>query len=231
MERVLLSAALVVGAAHVLDESLWHRSAGVMWNRHLPGVIAVTGVVALLLLVTHRLAPLARAAIAAVVGTLVLANGSNHVAHVWLSARVEKADITGILAAVAGVLLVGVAVRATFVAWRHGATAAGVVRRWMRLGGVALAVATTGLLVLMPVVVGIVQTHSVRPPVGEPPGTGYRSVSFDAADGLHLRGWYRASTNGAAVVLVSSSRGDRTAVAGHARLLADHGYEIGRAHV
>ena len=206
VERVLLSVALVVGAAHVLDESLWHRSTGVAWNRHLPGVMAVTGVVAVLLLVMHRLGPPARAAVAGVAGTLVLANGSSHVVHVWLSARVEQADITGILAAVAGVLLLGVAVRATFVAWRHRSTAAGAVRLWVRLGGVALTVAAIVLLALVPVVIGIVQTHSVRQPIGGPPGKGYRSVHFDAADGLHLEGWYRASTNGAGVVLVSAPR-------------------------
>jgi fermentation-respiration switch protein FrsA (DUF1100 family) len=81
------------------------------------------------------------------------------------------------------------------------------------------------LLVVLPVAVGIGQTHKFREPVGAPP-TGFREVNFESTDGLVLAGWYAPSDNGAAVVVVSSAGGDRTRTAEHAELLASHGYGV-----
>jgi dienelactone hydrolase len=80
--------------------------------------------------------------------------------------------------------------------------------------------------VVAPVAIAIGQTHMFRHPIGQPPDESYAEVSFAASDGLRLSGWYRPSSNGAAVVIVASARGDRTGSVQHARLLAAHGYGV-----
>jgi fermentation-respiration switch protein FrsA (DUF1100 family) len=51
-------------------------------------------------------------------------------------------------------------------------------------------------------------------------------VRFRASDGLALAGWYRASRNGAAVLVVHGGGGDRTGAVAHAEMLARHGYGV-----
>jgi hypothetical protein len=54
----------------------------------------------------------------------------------------------------------------------------------------------------------------------------HRDVSFPAADGVRLSGWYVPGTNGAAIVLVHGGGGDRAGTVRHARLLAAAGYGV-----
>ena len=54
----------------------------------------------------------------------------------------------------------------------------------------------------------------------------HRDVTFPAADGVRLSGWYVPGTNGAAIVLVHGGGGDRTGTIRHARLLASSGYGV-----
>ncbi len=57
-------------------------------------------------------------------------------------------------------------------------------------------------------------------------GAPKRSVTLTTADGLRLRGWYVPSRNGAAVALLHGTSSNRLGVAGHARLLARHGFGV-----
>ena len=82
------------------------------------------------------------------------------------------------------------------------------------------------VFVLGPIGLGIVETHKWREPIGAPPSAAYRDVSFKAADGLRISGWYRPSRNGAAVLILHGGGGDRTGSVAHARLLARHGYGV-----
>ena len=68
--------------------------------------------------------------------------------------------------------------------------------------------------------------HKWREPVGEPPSAAYRDVAFEASDGLDLRGWYRPSRNGAAVLVVHGGSSDRKGSVAHAEMLARHGYGV-----
>lgn len=52
-----------------------------------------------------------------------------------------------------------------------------------------------------------------------------REVAFEATTGT-VKGWYSRSTNGAAIVLVHGSGGDRRNVLGEAALLASEGYGV-----
>ena len=77
-----------------------------------------------------------------------------------------------------------------------------------------------------PVGFALVQTHTFRDSIGEPPSAAYEPVTFPASDGLELSGWYRPSENGAAVILVHGGGSDRTGAQAHAELLARHGYGV-----
>ena len=81
-------------------------------------------------------------------------------------------------------------------------------------------------VVLYPVAVAITVTHKHREPIGRPPSSAYQPVTFAASDGLELSGWYAASKNGAAVIVVHGGGGDRTGARAHAELLARHGYGV-----
>src|SRR3954447_1073817 len=57
-------------------------------------------------------------------------------------------------------------------------------------------------------------------------GAPKQPVTLTTANGLRLRGWYVPSRNGAAVALIHGTGSNRLGVAGHARLLARHGYGV-----
>jgi pimeloyl-ACP methyl ester carboxylesterase len=51
-------------------------------------------------------------------------------------------------------------------------------------------------------------------------------VTFDAEDGLRLRGWFHPSHNGATVLVVHGGNDDRTGALAHARLLERRGFGV-----
>jgi pimeloyl-ACP methyl ester carboxylesterase len=57
-------------------------------------------------------------------------------------------------------------------------------------------------------------------------GAAKQPVTLTTASGLHLRGWYVPSRNGAAVALLHGTGSNRLGVAEHARLLARHGFGV-----
>jgi pimeloyl-ACP methyl ester carboxylesterase len=96
-------------------------------------------------------------------------------------------------------------------------------------------------LVRIPVAVGLlvpvllaVYTVSIPLMVVDPPRArvsaeqpaGSSSVSFPAADGVALQGWFRPGTNGAGVVVVPGSGSSRSGAIDQARVLADAGYGV-----
>lgn len=222
-EDLIFVAAMAVGLVHAVDDALVHRQPGVPVTQHLAGLVAVTVGALIAVWVFGRLRPGLRSGLAVFSGSVVLANGALHVVHA-AGVRLEHSDLTGIFAAVAGLVLVGLGVA---IPVRHRNEVPGSrVRRWGRRAVAVVAGAAVIQLVLVPTVVGLVQTHKFREAIGTPPGAAYQSVSFRATDGLQLSGWYHPSTNGAAVVIVSSARGDRSKSVTHAELLAGHGYAV-----
>ena len=127
-------------------------------------------------------------------------------------------DVTGVLAALAGIVLLGLAAA---IPWRHRGEGSWRGRTVAVAGGVLAC-----LFVIGPVALGIVATHKWREPVGDPPSAAYRDVTFEATDGLDLAGWYRPSENGAAVLVVHGGSSDRKGSVAHAELLARHGYGV-----
>lgn len=220
---LVFSGATALALLHAVDDAFLNRQPGVGAGEHaLAVLIALTigfaGVIAFPLL-----RPGLRAGLALVFGILAVVNGALHIAHIAVEGPAES-DLTGGLAALAGLVLIGLGLS---IPWRHrGEGAATRRRRW----GYRLVAVLGGTIVvyafLYPVGFALVQTHAFREPIGAPPSAAYKPVIFAVSDGLELSGWYRASRNGAAVILVHGGGGDRTGSRAHAELLARHGYGV-----
>ena len=161
------------------------------------------------------LRPGLRAGLALTFGSLAVVNGFQHLNHISVDGP-SQSDLTGVLAAAAGLVLVGLAAS---VPWRHRGTGS-----WRSRAVAVVALPVTAIAILGPIGMAQFDAHKWREPVGSPPSAAYEPVAFEASDGLELKGWYRPSSNGAAVIVVHGGGGDRTGAVRHAQMLARHGY-------
>ena len=114
-QAVVFTSATALALVHALDDAFVHRGAGLGLGQHaLAGLIAVAATVAAIA-AFPRVRPGVRAALAFSFGALALVNGMLHVAHIGEHSA-GAGDVTGALAAVAGVVLVGLAAA---IPWRH----------------------------------------------------------------------------------------------------------------
>ena len=182
-----------------------HRQPGLDLSQH--AVAALISVVAAVAAVWAfpRMGASLRAATAFTFGVLASVNGAMHVQHIRVDG-VARSDLTGVLALAAGLVLAGLAV---FILWHRR-------RWWQRLLAVPV-VMLCSFLVLGPIAMGVIEVHKWREPIGAKPAPDYQEVSFRSSDGLKLTGWYRPSSNGAAVLLVHGGNGDRQGPVRHAR--------------
>jgi uncharacterized protein len=129
------------------------------------------------------------------------------------------AELTGILATAAGVVLVGQA---------FAIALAG--RRLMTKLAVAIPVCLVILQWLIgPALTVGLATHSPHPAIASARTlgvSGAHDVSFAARDGTRLSGWYAPGTTGAAVLLLHGSHGTRADMVAHLRMLAAAGYGV-----
>ena len=215
--RFATAAALV----HALDDAFFNRQPGVPLDQQaLAGAVALaTGVGAAA--VWPRLRPGFRAAIAIVFGVLALVNGTQHVIQIGEQCAANS-DFTGVVAVAAGAVLVLLGLATPFLHRGAGARTRG--RRWAYRVVAILGGAVLLYVFLVPVSGAIVQTHKYREAIPDVPPRGFDPVRFRSSDGLELSGWYRPSTNRAAVIIVHGGGGDRTGGLRHAQLLARHGY-------
>jgi len=221
--HLVFGSATAVGLLHAVDDAVLHRQPGVPVEQHLPALVAVTVVAIAGVVLFARLRTGLRAATALLFGGVTLTNGAMHTIHVVVN-ELSGSDLTGLLATAAGVVLVVMSALLPFLhrGERHSSTA----RRWAVRGFAVAGTVGLVMLVLMPIGVAIGQTHLFRAPIEDPPDDGYEVVTFPSEDGLDLAGWYAPSRNGAAVVVVNSSGGDRLGSVDHAELLARHGYGV-----
>jgi dienelactone hydrolase len=222
-ETRVFAAAVLIGLLHAVDDAVLNRQPGVPADQHLPALAAVTLAGVLAAAMFGRLRPGLRSALALTAGALTITNGAMHVIHV-ATVEVSGSDITGVLAAVSGLVLLGLGIAIPIVHRGEGAT--GTVRRWVNRGIALVALAVVSQFVVVPVMVGLVQTHMYRKEVAEPPSPDFQAVTFESTDELTLSGWYRPSQNRAAVVIVNSAGGIRNGSIAHAELLAEHGYGV-----
>jgi hypothetical protein len=103
--------------------------------------------------------------------------------------------------------------------------------RWYKLRTVILVLAE-GLLVIYVAIPAFGAYHATHPArvalAGSPAnfGLAYEDVAMPAADGVILRGWYVPSRNGAAIIAVHGSDGNRLQLLWHAQALAEGGYRV-----
>src|SRR3954468_5081568 len=217
-EVLVFAVAAALALAHALDDAFL---AG-LGTHTLAGVVALAATVAAVV-AFPSLRPGVRAAIAFSFGGLALANGGRHLHHI-LHLGATANDVTGAAAAAAGLVLVGLA---AWIPFRHRGEGAGSARRrWLVRGPVVPAGVVYVVMVLGPIGLGIVDIHSLHRGVGEPPSAAYKTVSFTTSDGLRLEGWYRPSTNGATVLMLSGGGGNRRSTLRHAEMLVRRGYGV-----
>ena len=210
--RRVFTIAVAVALVHALDDAFVHRGPGLGLGQHaLAGLIALAAGIGAIV-AFPRLRPGLQAGLALWFGVLAVVNGAMHIGNF------DAADVTGALAFVAGVVLIGLAVA---IPWR--ARGAG---SWRSRAVAVPAGLLASVIVIGPMAMGIGATHKWREPVGEPPSAAYQDVRFEASDGLELAGWYRPSQNGAAVVVVHGGSSDRKGSRNHASMLARHGYGV-----
>jgi uncharacterized protein len=222
-EAVAFRGATAIALLHALDDAFFNRQPGVDLDQHAlaaaislaAGMGAIVGF--------PRLRPGFRATISLVFGIFAIVNGALHVGHISVDGAAAS-DYTGVLALAAGVVLVVLGLATPFLHRGEGVATRG--RRW----AYRVVALVAGLVIVYafvyPVSVAIVVTHKFREPIGDPPSAAYEPVNFRASDGLELSGWYRPSSNRAAVVIVHGGGGDRTGAVRHAELLARHGYGV-----
>jgi dienelactone hydrolase len=80
--------------------------------------------------------------------------------------------------------------------------------------------------VLLPVTGATYGTHPPRTPLSAPMPARSERVSFETSDGVQLVGWYTPSANGAAIVVMPGSGGDKGSTIDHAAVLDSHGYGV-----
>ena len=129
------------------------------------------------------LRPGLRAALAFAFGGLALVNGALHVSHIATDGA-GGSDVTGVLAALAGVVLVGLAAA---IPWRHRGERATRGRRWTTACSPCRPRSSASCSCSARSRSAIVETHKWREPVGAPPSAAYAEISFEASDGLSSR--------------------------------------------
>jgi fermentation-respiration switch protein FrsA (DUF1100 family) len=210
--RQIFTAATAVAVLHGLDDAFLHRGPGVGLGQHaLAGALTLAGGVAAIALFPRMRAGL-QALVAFYFGALALINGAMHIPHV-----ADAHDVTGVLAAAAGVVLIGLSGAIT---WRHRRQ-----RHWAyRVAFVPVATLVI-FYTVVPIGIGITETHEFGGKIGPAPA-GYREVAFRASDDVKLSGWYRPTRNGATVLVLHGGGGNRTGAYAHARMLVRHGYGV-----
>ena len=218
-ERRLAVAAIGLVGLHVADDNFLQPEPGMSPVDHLPGGLALLGLVALGAWAYPRVRAGARAAIALLAGFLGVLAATEAVYYTDADAP-SGDDFTGFLSLVAGFVLLGIGV-ATL--WRTRRSGDSRRRRYTRRGiATAGAVLLSGF-VLFPTSIAYVVTHTARAVVPEPNlGATPEDVSFTTRDGLRLEGWFVPSQNGATVIAFPGRSGPQK----HARMLVAHGYGV-----
>ena len=218
-ERALVAGALAVVALHIVDDNFLQTEPGMSAGDHLLSGFAPLAVIVAAAACYGRLRPGARAALALVFGVLGIVTGAE-AAYYASNGGMSGDDYTGILSIPAGLLLLGIG---TATLWKSRRTDDSRRWRYVRRLLLSVAAAVVALLVLLPLALAYVVTHTARAEVPTAAlGTAYEDVEFTTSDGLRLKGWYIPSKNRAAVIAFPGRSGPQK----QARMLARHGYGV-----
>ena len=218
LETTLAVTGLVVIAVHVLDDSFFQPQPGTSARDHLVSGLVPAAALLSFAVLYPRLRPGLRASLAALFGLFGVASGTEAV-HYLDAGRFSGDDYTGLVAILAGLLLLGLAAVTLWRSRRGGSLP----RRWGRRALLAVGALVVTYVIVLPFLAAYVLTHSARAFVpADRVGAAHENVSFETADGLRLRGWYVPSKNGAAVIAFPGRKGTQDP----ARILARHGYGV-----
>jgi dienelactone hydrolase len=180
-------------------------------------VVVVVVLTLLVLAAGARVGDRGRGRLAIAVGVLGVATGLGFTPFVGQDpASVPAVAGTALLAAG-----VGLAVAGTVLVVRG--------RRMIRKVATCFGALVLAVVVAFVVGVPVAATNVPRPAVGATPDTRelvYADVSLTTDDGVRLAGWYVASTNRAAVVLLHGAGSTRSDVLDQAAVLARHGFGV-----
>jgi pimeloyl-ACP methyl ester carboxylesterase len=214
-EERVFAAALAVIALYSASLAL-RSSAGAVVDLLLAGG-AVALSAALFVLFLHR-GRVVRTVLAAALGLAASSVGlALHLPRLVFG-RADAGDVIGVLVAVAGLVLLGLALRVALRAHRRRVQLLAIPVCLVLLQWVVVPVMNAGLVVNVP--------RQEIPSVGSLGVRGVREVTFAARDGVRLSAWYAPGRRGAAVILVHGSHGTREDTADHMRSLARAGYAV-----
>jgi uncharacterized protein len=212
--------AMAAAALWVLDDAFWHREPGTSVTDHIARGLVPTALALLLVVAYPRLRAGARAAAALVAGSLMIVGGVVDGARHVAVDRLAGDDVTAIIAAIAGTVLVAMGAA---VLWRSRRLDERPLRRYSRRALIAVVAALGGVFAVMPVAFAIVANHKARTTAADVElGRPYVDVSLRTSDGLRIAGWYVPSRNGAAVIAFPGREGPVR----HAQMLVRHGYGV-----
>jgi hypothetical protein len=213
-------AALVVIALAVADDAFIHPEPGVAAGDHLASGLVPLAAAGLLIVIAPRLCAQVRGWTAVFVGALAIVGGvTDGVRHIAVD-RIAGDDVTAVLAALAGTVLVVLGIATV---WRTRRTSGSRRRRLARRAAGGVAVLALAALVALPTGIAIFATHKARSPVEAVDlGRPYRQVKLITSDGLRLHAWYVPSRNRAAIIAFPG----RSQPVPHARMLVRHGYGV-----
>ena len=218
-ERSLALASIGLVGLHVADDNFLQPEPGMSAVDHLPGGLALLALVAAGAWAYTRVRAGARATIALLVGFLGVLAATEAVYYTAVDAP-SGDDFTGFLSLLAGFVLLGVGVTTLWRARRGGDSRR---RRYTRRGLAALGTVVLVAVLLFPLALTYVVTHTARAVVPTPNlGAGHEDVSFTTSDGLRLEGWFIPSRNGATVIAVPGRSGPQA----QTRMLVEHGYGV-----
>ncbi len=205
---------------HVADDNFLHPNPGVSPADHL-----VSGLVPLAALLAAaasypRVRAGTRAVLAFAVGLTGILVGAVEAGYYTFSGGPSGDDFTGWAAAVAGLILLGLG---AITLWRSRRTGGSRTRRYVRRAAKGVAALLFLGELVGPFATMYVTTHVSRADVPAPDlGADHEDVTLTTSDGLHLKGWYVPSRNGAAVIAFPGRKGPQA----HTRMLVRHGYGV-----
>ena len=220
LETKLAAAGLFAVGLHVLDDNFFQPPPGTTASDHLVSALVPIAVLLAAGVAYPRLRPGRRAALVAALGLLGLVIGAIEPAYYGPKEGLSGDDYTGLVAVVGGLLLIGLGAT---VAWRGRRRDDRLFRRYARRTLLTVGVVLTAFFVVYPFALAYGVTHVARTTTAHGDlGAPYRSVAFEASDGLRLKGWFVPSKNGATVIVFPGKKGTQK----HARMLVRHGYGV-----
>ena len=217
-EALVFTTATAVALLHALDDAFLHRQPGVGLGQHaLAAAIAVVGALAAVAAFPF-LRPGLRAGLALSFGSLALVNGFQHLNHISVDGP-SHSDLTGVLAAAAGLVLFGLAGGDPVAPPRLGHVA--------QPGARCRRAPRDRDRRARPDRHGAVRRPQVARADRRAAERGVRARRLRGRPtGWSIKGWYRPSSNGATMLVVHGGGGDRTGAMRHAQMLARNGYGV-----